>query len=76
MEEEDNFLDFLNPVTRVETPALGDANMRNLNRGDIIQLERKGYFICDTPLVRPNKPIVLINIPDGRQRAPPPGAKD
>ena len=73
LEEDDDFTTVLNPRTRWEEAALGDSNMRNLNRGDIIQLERKGYYICDQPLVRPNKPIVLISIPDGRQR-PPPGS--
>ncbi|GJP31139.1 hypothetical protein CLOM_g9610 [Closterium sp. NIES-68] len=73
LDEGDDFLAALNPRTRWEEAAVGDGNMRNLQRGDILQLERKGYFICDQPLVRPNKPIVLIAIPDGRQR-PPPGA--
>lgn len=71
LEEEDDFTSVLNPMTRWEIHALGDANMRNLKRGEIIQLERKGYFICDAPLLRPSKPICLIAIPDGRQRPPP-----
>lgn len=33
-----------------------------------LQLERKGYYIVDQPLLRPGKPIVLFNIPDGRQQ--------
>lgn len=40
--------------------------MRTLQKGDIIQLERKGYFIVDEPLSRPGKPLVLFAIPDGR----------
>uniref|UniRef100_A0A5K0XH73 glutamate--tRNA ligase n=1 Tax=Nymphaea colorata TaxID=210225 RepID=A0A5K0XH73_9MAGN len=70
MEEGEDFLDVLNPCTKRETPALGDSNMRNLKRGEILQLERKGYYRCDAPYVRPSKPIVLIAIPDGRQQAP------
>jgi glutamyl-tRNA synthetase len=42
--------------------------MRILQKGDIIQLERKGYFIVDEPLIKPGKPIVLFTIPDGRER--------
>lgn len=42
--------------------------MRTLQKGDIIQLERKGYFIVDEPLIKPGKPIVLFTIPDGRER--------
>ncbi|CAI7803294.1 unnamed protein product [Closterium sp. NIES-54] len=74
LDEGDDFLAALNPRTWWEEAAVGDANMRNLQRGDIVQLERKGYYICDQPLVRPHKPIVLIAIPDGRQRPPPGGA--
>ncbi|XP_057509745.1 glutamate--tRNA ligase, cytoplasmic-like [Actinidia eriantha] len=68
LEEGEDFLDVLNPCTKKVTTALGDANMRNLQRGEILQLERKGYFICDVPFVRPSKPIVLFAIPDGRQQ--------
>uniref|UniRef100_M1BJX0 Glutamyl-tRNA synthetase, cytoplasmic n=2 Tax=Solanum TaxID=4107 RepID=M1BJX0_SOLTU len=42
--------------------------MRNLQRGDVLQLERKGYFRCDVPFLRPQKPIVLFAIPDGKQQ--------
>lgn len=68
LEEGEDFLDVLNPCTKKETAALGDSNMRNLQRGEILQLERKGYFRCDVPYVRPSKPIVLFAIPDGRQQ--------
>ncbi len=60
---------------RWETEALGDANMRNLQKGEVIQLERKGYFICDAPLLRANKPIVLLAIPDGRAKTAEPPSK-
>ncbi|KAB1214585.1 putative glutamate--tRNA ligase, cytoplasmic [Morella rubra] len=66
LEEGEDFLDVVNPCTRRETAALGDSNMRNLQRGEILQLERKGYFRCDVPFIRPSKPIVLFAIPDGR----------
>ena len=62
-------------MQRWETAALGDPNMRTLQKGDIIQLERKGYFIVDVPLVRAEQPIALFSIPDGRKQsasAPPP----
>ncbi|CAK9167152.1 unnamed protein product [Ilex paraguariensis] len=68
LEEDEDFLDVLNPCTKKETVALGDSNMRNLKRGEILQLERKGYFRCDVPFMRPSRPIVLFAIPDGRQQ--------
>ena len=57
------------------TPALGDANMKSLVKGDVLQLERRGYFIVDMPLspVPPvpgtASPIVLFAIPDGRGKS-------
>ncbi|KAL6221937.1 hypothetical protein ACLB2K_005329 [Fragaria x ananassa] len=69
LEEGEDFIGVVNPCTEKEIAALGDANMRNLKRGDVLQLERKGYFRCDVPYLRPSKPIVLFAIPDGRQQA-------
>ena len=69
LEEGEDFLDVLNPCTKKETAAVGDSNMRNLKQGEILQLERKGYFRCDVPFVRPSKPVVLFAIPDGRQQS-------
>ncbi|XP_017219020.1 glutamate--tRNA ligase, cytoplasmic [Daucus carota subsp. sativus] len=68
LDEDEDFVDVLNPCTKKESAAYGDSNMRNLKKGEILQLERKGYFRCDVPFVRPSKPIVLFAIPDGRQQ--------
>jgi len=56
----------VNPHTKFEFTAQGDPNMRTLQKGDIIQLERKGYFIVDAPLLKAGKPMVLLSIPDGK----------
>ncbi|CAL9218040.1 unnamed protein product [Arabidopsis halleri] len=66
LEDDDEVADFVNTNTKKETLALGDSNMRNLKCGDVIQLERKGYFRCDVPFVKSSKSIVLFSIPDGR----------
>lgn len=68
MEEEDNFQDLVNPKTKFETAAVGDVNMSSLKKGDIIQLERKGYYIVDQAYAGPDKPAILFNIPDGRTK--------
>lgn len=62
LEEEDNFEDFINSNSEEVAQLSGDINLRQLNKGDTIQLERRGYYICDS--VGP--PLELIEIPDGR----------
>ncbi|KAJ3258761.1 hypothetical protein HK103_003355 [Boothiomyces macroporosus] len=65
LEEDDDVKDFLTPQTEFRTEALGDSNLRLLKKGDIIQLERKGYYICDKEYTA-NDSVHLISIPDGR----------
>jgi len=47
LEENDDVKDFVTPVTEFKEFAYGDANVLALNKGDIIQFERKGYYIYD-----------------------------
>ncbi|KAI1318851.1 hypothetical protein EDD11_005697 [Mortierella claussenii] len=65
VEEEDNLMDLLTPVTEFKTEAVADGNVAELNVGDIIQLERKGFYIVDT-LATADSPARLILIPDGK----------
>ncbi|KAL6494443.1 hypothetical protein OROGR_031243 [Orobanche gracilis] len=69
LEEDEDFVDVVNPCTKTETLAHGESDMRNLKTGDVIQLERKGYYRCDVPFVRSSKHLVLFAIPDGKQQA-------
>ncbi|KAJ0094744.1 hypothetical protein Patl1_15315 [Pistacia atlantica] len=66
-EERKDFLDVLNTCTKIEIPAVGDSNMRNLKCVEVLQLERKGYYRCDVPFTRPSKPV-LFATSDGRQQ--------
>ena len=66
LDEDENFEDFVNPTTMTTIEAMGDASMRILSKGEIIQLERKGYFIVDRPFWKESTPMILFNIPDGR----------
>ena len=62
-----------------EVPVLGDPMLRQLKKGDIIQLLRRGYYICDAAYAPPSphtcveSPCVLINIPDGHSKTMPGG---
>jgi glutamyl-tRNA synthetase len=65
-----DFKDFVTPVSRAETDALGDPYLRTVQKGEVVQLERKGFFRCDKPYGgSPDKPAVLFLIPDGRVKA-------
>ncbi len=68
LEEEDSLDDYLTPVTEFITHAIGDYNLKAVKKGDIIQLERKGFYICDDP-VAPDQSIHLIYIPDGKSKS-------
>jgi glutamyl-tRNA synthetase len=39
--------------------------MRTLKAGDVIQLERRGYYIVDRA-AHGDEPVVLIDIPSGK----------
>lgn len=55
--------------------AVGDATLAEYKKGDVLQLERKGYFIVDRPYAGPGgPPMLLFNIPDGRLKNMPGGA--
>ena len=53
---------------KTECAAWGDANMRDMRKGDVLQLERKGYYIVDAPAGPAGQPAMLFSIPDGHQK--------
>ena len=70
LEETDKFEDFINPHTMATTQVIGDANLKNLQENEIIQLERRGYYRCDRPYTNnSDKPLILYMIPDGKSKA-------
>jgi glutamyl-tRNA synthetase len=69
LDEATDFKGVLNPVTRAETSALGEAAMRLLPEGAIIQLERRGFFRVDRAYLGPELPMMLFNVPDGKSNA-------
>ena len=68
LEENDELKDFVSPVTEFRSEAYADANVRELKKGDIIQFERKGYYIFDGTTGEGGAPrLEFIHIPDGKQ---------
>lgn len=65
LEEGDDFEAAINPVTELRTRAWGEPASAALAQGDIIQLERKGFYKVDAP-PSADKPAVLLFIPDGK----------
>lgn len=46
LEESDELKDVLNPKTEYRVNALASPEVKGLKKWDIIQFERKGYYIC------------------------------
>jgi len=65
-EDEERIETILNNDTKFVDAALGEAAMRQLQQGQIVQIERRGYYICDSPYVRAADPIRLLFVPDGK----------
>jgi glutamyl-tRNA synthetase len=67
LEETDDVADFVTPVTEFREEAYADANVTMLQVGDIIQFERKGYYIFDgRSRGVDGERMEFILIPDGR----------
>nr|XP_002126649.2 LOW QUALITY PROTEIN: bifunctional glutamate/proline--tRNA ligase [Ciona intestinalis] len=82
LSKDDNFKDFINKNTRKEDIMIGEPCMVDLKQGDIIQLQRKGFYRCDQPYQPPSvhsckaAPCLLFHIPDGHTKEmPKSGAK-
>ncbi|KAF7322471.1 Glutamate-tRNA ligase [Mycena chlorophos] len=63
LEENDDVKDYVTPQTEFRVDAVADANVADLKKGDIIQFERKGYYIYDGEADGKRE---FICIPDGR----------
>lgn len=62
LDENDKFEDFVNTNSKFSSLSYGDPALKNLKKGEIIQLERRGYYICDEAFN--GDKLVLFNIPD------------
>ena len=67
LEEDEEFEDFVNRNSERTIKAWGDLNMGSLKAGDVIQLERRGYYIVDREASSADG-LVLLDIPDGKAK--------
>lgn len=47
--KDDDFKQYLTDKSRWEIKMVGDSELKDLQKGDVIQLQRRGYFVCDSP---------------------------
>lgn len=53
---------------------IGDPELKKCKKGDIIQLQRRGYFKVDRAYAPPSiytgvtSPIILLEVPDGKEK--------
>ena len=68
---DDDFDACVNRNSLLETKAFGAPSLRQLQKGDKLQLFRIGYFIVDDAGDgSAERPLVLIKIPDGSGKGP------
>ncbi|XP_068922106.1 bifunctional glutamate/proline--tRNA ligase isoform X1 [Petaurus breviceps papuanus] len=75
--KDEDFKQYINKNSKQEELMLGDPCLKDLKKGDIIQLQRRGFFICDqpyepfSPYSCKEAPCILIYIPDGHTKEMP-----
>ncbi|KAJ6666893.1 hypothetical protein lerEdw1_018895 [Lerista edwardsae] len=75
--KDEDFKQYVNRNSKQEELMLGDPCLKDLKKGDIIQLQRRGFYICDQPYepISPysckEAPCILIYIPDGHTKEMP-----
>ncbi|KAF0989842.1 hypothetical protein HZS_2317, partial [Henneguya salminicola] len=62
---DDDFEKFINYESRKSIKAVGESYFKSLKKGDIIQIVKSGFFICDSTYIDNN--VVLIEIPSANQ---------
>ncbi|KAI6234671.1 Glutamate--tRNA ligase [Aphelenchoides fujianensis] len=64
--KDEDFKDAVNRDSLHTTHLIGEPVLKNVKKAEIIQLQRKGFFICDVPW--DGQKIVLIAVPDGAKK--------
>jgi len=66
IEEDDDLLAIFTEKSILPYTALGEAALRTVRKGETIQVERRGFYVCDVPYVRPGDPMRFYFVPDGK----------
>lgn len=77
LEEDMEVADVVRSPSRFDTMAVGEPALRNVKQGQIVQLNRKGFYRVDEISPPPSssspsseRPLQLFLIPDGREKQP------
>uniref|UniRef100_A0A0K0E2M2 glutamate--tRNA ligase n=1 Tax=Strongyloides stercoralis TaxID=6248 RepID=A0A0K0E2M2_STRER len=63
--KEEDWKDYINRNSHKIINMLGEESLKSLKKGDIIQIQRKSYYICDEDYNEKDNTLNLIAIPDG-----------
>ncbi|XP_038206760.1 bifunctional glutamate/proline--tRNA ligase isoform X3 [Zerene cesonia] len=75
--KDEDFKQYIGHQTRWEVPMIGEPELAKLRVGDIIQLQRRGFFRVDVATSSPSPhtskaaPLVLFHVPDGHTKEMP-----
>lgn len=77
LSKDEDFKNYIGHETRSEVAMFGDPDLKKCKQGDIIQLQRRGFFKVDQAYAPASefsgveRPIVLFFIPDGHTKEMP-----
>ncbi|KAG7298123.1 hypothetical protein JYU34_018892 [Plutella xylostella] len=72
--KDEDFKQYIGHQTRWEIPMLGEPALASVKQGDIIQIQRRGFFRVDAAPSPPSPqsgrpaPLVLFHVPDGHAK--------
>ena len=69
VEEDMDFASIVRDKSWFETALRGEVAMRSVRKGEIIQLNRRGFCICDEVEGKDGAAMVLFMIPDGKTKS-------
>uniref|UniRef100_A0AC35UFV8 Glutamate--tRNA ligase n=1 Tax=Rhabditophanes sp. KR3021 TaxID=114890 RepID=A0AC35UFV8_9BILA len=63
LSKEDDWKQFINKDSHHVVEMMGEHSFQNMKKGDIVQIQRKNFFICDEDYNRNDNSVKLIAIP-------------